>query len=77
MSPATAFQRVVDAATVATAVGPYRPIQDYIRRGEPIPDALLPGRLLMRQPAKVRAALQGLTSATAADVAPWVIRGDG
>lgn len=73
MSPATAFQHVVDAAVAATAVGPYRPVRDYTRRGEPIPDVLLPGRLLMRQPAEVRAALRALTSTVTANVAPWAV----
>ena len=76
MSPTTALQHVVDAAGVAsvTVGSRYRAIRDYIARGRPIPDGLLPGRLLVRQPSEVRAALRALASTDAANVAPWVVR---
>lgn len=76
MSPTTALQHVVDAAVIASvSVGSHhRAIQDYVTRGQPIPDALLPGRLLARQPPEVRTALCTLTSADAANVAPWAVR---
>lgn len=76
MSPTAALQHAIDAAvTTSVAVGSrYRAIQDYIVQGRPIPDDLLPGRLLARQPAEIRTALRALTSADAANVAPWAVR---
>jgi hypothetical protein len=48
MSPTAALQHAIDAAvTTSVAVGSrYRTIQEYIAQGRPIPDDLLPGRLL-------------------------------
>lgn len=76
MSPTAALQHAIDAAvTASVAVGSrYQTIQAYIAQGRPIPDDLLPGRLLARQPSEVRAALRALTSAAAANVAPWAVR---
>lgn len=48
--------------------------REYVLAGRDIPERLLPGRLIMRESAEVRAALSRLTSADAADVAPWHVR---
>lgn len=76
MSPTVALQHAITAAVAASvAVGSrYRTIQEYIAQGRPIPDDLLPGRLLARQPSEVRTALRALTSTAAANVAPWAVR---
>lgn len=76
MSPTVALQHVVDAAiATSVAVGSrYRLIRDYVDLGRAVPDDLLPGRVVARQPPEVRTALRTLTSADAANVAPWAVR---
>lgn len=46
----------------------------YVQAGKEIPELLLPGRLIMRQPEKTRAALRELTSREASNVADWFIK---
>jgi hypothetical protein len=66
MSARRIFEKLVEHATgegVITHSG--GTAQDYGYRGREIPEWLLPGRLVMRQPPEARAALAALTEADA------------
>lgn len=52
----------------------YRTIREYIAQDRPIPDDLLPGPAVDVPPARGPSRLRALTSAAAADVAPWAVR---
>lgn len=75
MSPSQAFREMVESA-LWPLPGCFRSggALAYVQAGKEIPELLLPGRLIMKQPERTRAALRGLTSRTASNVPDWVIK---
>ena len=59
MTARSVFVRISDQAAVFPLLGPGT-LQDILRRGGSIPDAWLPGRMIMRLSAEEREALRGL-----------------
>ncbi len=74
MTPLRALEEAVQSAFCIP--GCYRSggALEHVRAGKPIPEALLPGRLVERMPPEHRAALRELTSHQAQSMAPWAVR---
>lgn len=75
-SPSSTLHRLADVAIWDRMhrLSTGRSTADYVARGCEIPDSMLPGRLVARQDAATRDALNGLASSDAANVAPWVVK---
>lgn len=72
--PHHVLHELAASAWLASNLTTRRTAMDYVRREQPIPDHLLPGRFISRQPPAAREHLQALTSTDAARVAPWVVQ---
>lgn len=75
MTPMRAFMELVEIAQWPLP-GVFRSggAISYVRDGKPIPDYLLPGRLVQRTSPEVRSALGALTSDRVRDAAPWAVK---